>query len=295
MAYSEHSGAWRDRVFGKGDSHGLLFEVMAVVNAFFVDSRSGIMVQYTIQDYGNGAIIMFELKLEKSWYDALHQRSSVRTYTAAPDKEQLDRLGVLCRKLSWQGITVRMFKGPGLKSMIKGTDVYAVVVAKQGTPMELEGFMGEALVLEATAMGLGTCWLGAGFVPEIINRNVKLQNDEVVHCVISIGKANLPKFAPKRKELVKVCGKNEVELTELGAWQKDAVLCARLAPSAINLQPWKIEADRTSVSILETSVIYKKYAPLDRGIAMLHAAVGAYHAGREAVWKKVDGGYQMRA
>ena len=43
------------------------------------------------------------------------------------------------------------------------------------------------------------------------------------------------------------------------------------------------------------SVLVKKYAPLDRGIAMLHAAVGAHHMGREAVWKKVDGGYQMRA
>ena len=87
----------------------------------------------------------------------------------------------------------------------------------------------------------------------------------------------------------------EEELAALGVWQKDAVLAARLAPSAANFQPWKIEADKNSVSILEASVIYKKYAPLDRGIAMLHAAVGAYHAGREAVWKKVDGGYQMRA
>ena len=73
---------------------------------------------------------MFELKLEKNWFDALYQRSSVRSYTGAPDKEQLDRLGVLCRKLSWQGITVRMFKGPGLRgSNVKGTDVYAVIVA----------------------------------------------------------------------------------------------------------------------------------------------------------------------
>ena len=64
---------------------------------------------------------------------------------------------------SWQGVKIRMFKGPGLKSQIKGTDVYAVIIAKRGTPMEVEGFMGEALVLEATAMGLGTCWLGAGF------------------------------------------------------------------------------------------------------------------------------------
>ena len=238
---------------------------------------------------------MFELKQEKSWYDAMYARSSVRAYTGAPDKEQLDRLGVLCRKLSWQGITVRMFKGPGLKSQIKGTDVYAVIVAKQGTPMELEGFMGEALVLEATAMGLGTCWLGAGFHTDVISRNVNLQNDEVVHCVIALGKASLPAFNPKRRDLVRLCGKTEAQLEELGVWQKDAVLAARLAPSALNLQPWKIEADKTSVAILETTVIYKKFALLDRGIAMLHAAVGAYHAGREVVWKKVDGGYAMRA
>ena len=237
---------------------------------------------------------MFELKLEKNWHDAIFARSSVRTYTGAPDKEQLDRLGVLCRKLSWQGITVRMFKGPGLKG-IKGTDVYAVVVAKKNTPMELEGFMGEALVLEATAMGLGTCWLGAMFYPEIISRNVNLQNDEVVHCVIALGKCAQKAAAHKRKDVVKLCGKSEEELAALGVWQKDAVLAARIAPSAINLQPWKIEADKTSVSILEASTLVKKYAPLDRGIAMLHAAVGAYHAGREAAWRKVDGGYQMRA
>ena len=237
---------------------------------------------------------MFELKLEKSWYDAMLRRSSVRKYTGAPDKEQLDRLGVLCRKLSWQGVTVRMFKGPGLKG-IKGTDVYAVIVAKKGTPMEMEGFMGEALVLEATAMGLGTCWLGAMFYPEIINRNVNLQNDEGVHCVIALGKCDMPAFAPKRKDVVKLCGKTEDELSALGVWQKEAVMAARLAPSAVNQQPWKIEADKTSVSILETTVLLKKYAPLDRGIAMLHAAVGAHHMGREAVWKKVDGGYQMRA
>ena len=237
---------------------------------------------------------MFELKLEKSWYDAMLKRSSVRKYTGAPDKAQLDRLGALCRKLSWQGITVRMFKGPGLKG-IKGTDVYAVVVAKKNVPMELEGFMGEALVLEATSMGLGTCWLGAMFYPEIINRNVNLQNDEVVHCVIALGKCDMPAFAPKRKDVVKLCGKTEEELAGLGVWQKEAVLAARLAPSAMNMQPWKIEADKTGVSILEASTLVKKYAPLDRGIAMLHAAVGAHHAGREAVWKKVDGGYQMRA
>ena len=115
---------------------------------------------------------MFELNIQKNWIDALYARSSVRQYTSAPDKAQLDKLGETCRKLSWQGVKIRMFKGPGLKSQIKGTDVYAVIIAKRGTPMEVEGFMGEALVLEATAMGLGTCWLGAGFYPDIISSDL---------------------------------------------------------------------------------------------------------------------------
>ena len=118
------------------------------------------------------------------------------------------------------------------------------------------------------------------------------QTDEAVHCVISIGKANLPAFAPKRKELDKVCGMDEEQLAQLGAWQKEAVLAARLAPSAINQQPWKIAADKTSVSILETTVLYKKYAPLDRGICMLHAAVGAAKAGRTGHLEK--GGRRIR-
>ena len=239
---------------------------------------------------------MFEINIEKSWCDAVYARSSVRRFTGAPDKEQLDQLGVLCRKLSWQGIRIRMFKGPGLKSQIKGTDVYAVIVAKQGTAQEMEGFMGEALVLEATAMGLGTCWLGAGFYADVINRNVALQNDEAVHCVIALGKCDMPTFAPKRRDVEKICGMSEAQLAELGAWQKEAVLAARVAPSAVNMQPWKIAAEKNGVSILEPEfVIYKKFAQIDRGICMLHAAVGAYKAGRKAAWKKVDGGYQLRA
>ena len=238
---------------------------------------------------------MFELNLSKAWPDAILKRSSVRRYTGAPTKEQLDELGKLCRKISWQGITVRMFKGPGLKNSIKGTDVYAVIVAKQGTAPELEGYMGEALVLEATAMGLGTCWLGAGFYADVIGRNVNLQNDEAVHCVIAIGQAQLPTPAPKRRSIEQLTGKSEADIAAIGQWQAEAVRLARLAPSAINQQPWHFTVDSTSVSILERGVLINKYSGIDRGICMLHAAVGASKAGRNPSWKKVDLGYELHA
>ena len=238
---------------------------------------------------------MFEINISPEWQDAIHKRSSVRKYTGAPTDEQLSQLGVMCKKLTWQGITVRMFRGPGLKSVIKGTNVYAVIVAKNGTPPEMEGYMGEALVLEATAMGLGTCWLGAGFIPDIVNKNVKLQNDEQVHCVIAIGKADLPPFNPKRRSIEQICNKSENEIRNLGIWQLTAVENARLAPSAINQQPWKIEVDTNSISIRERKVLIAKYAAIDRGICMLHAAVGAAANHRTGVWKKLEDGYMMRA
>ena len=58
---------------------------------------------------------MFEINIEKSWCDAVYARSSVRKFTGAPDEAQLSRLGEMCRKLSWQGVTIRMFRGPGLR------------------------------------------------------------------------------------------------------------------------------------------------------------------------------------
>ncbi len=238
---------------------------------------------------------MFDVNISKDWIDAIQHRCSVRRYTGAPDKAQLDQLGVLCRKLSWQGVTIRMFKGPGLRNAIRGTDVYAVIICKKGTPAEMEGYAGEALVLEATAMGLGTCWLGGGFYPDVISKNVNLQTDEEVHCVIALGKCGPQNPVFKRRTLEQVCGKTEAELASIGNWQKEAVLAARLAPSAINQQPWKISVDSTSVTIQERGVLINKYAGIDRGICMLHAAVGASKAGRKATWRKTDDGYQMRA
>ena len=53
--------------------------------------------------------------------------------------------------------------------------------------------------------------------------------------------------------------------------------------------------DSTSVSILERGVLINKYSGIDRGICMLHAAVGASKAGRNPSWKKVDLGYELHA
>lgn len=232
---------------------------------------------------------MFESKINPAWYDAASKRRSVRQYTASPTEAQLAQLGTLAKQLSWQGVRIMLMKGSGLKGTIKGTDVYAAVIAQKNTPQELEGYVGEALALEATLLGLGTCWLGGSFYKGVVRQVTKLQEGESVHCVIAIGQCAEAAPAHRRKDMAKLCSLDEAALTALPAWQGRALQCARIAPSAINLQPWKFTATDKTVAVVKAG--FSPYAALDRGIAMLHVAAGAVSAGVNGVWKEAGEGW----
>ena len=63
-------------------------------------------------------------------------------------------------------------------------------------------------------------------------------------------------------------------------------IAARLAPSAVNRQPWRfVCGDRSiSVSLDKKRDTYKISRRLDCGIAMLHLELGARHAGAAGLW-----------
>jgi nitroreductase len=237
---------------------------------------------------------MFETKLETRWADAMRARRSVRRYTASPTDEQLSRLGALARQLTWQGVRIMLLKGPGLKNAIRGTDVYAVIAATKETLGEQEGYAGEAMALECAAMGLGTCWLGAGFYKSIVRRAAKAKDNERIKCVLSIGQCDSPRSKHKRrKPLEKICGMADAQRAALPAWQQSALNAAMLAPSAINRQPWRFVVAPGALQVLEAGSNFG-YGPIDRGIAMLHVAVGAMDAGAQGAWRQVEKGWEFK-
>jgi len=70
---------------------------------------------------------------------------------------------------------------------------------------------------------------------------------------------------------------------------------ARLAPSAINRQPWRFRLDGDSLVIaqdnaFETPKVTKR---LDCGIAMLHAHLGAVAEGVVGAWTDLEGGLDV--
>jgi hypothetical protein len=74
-------------------------------------------------------------------------------------------------------------------------------------------------------------------------------------------------------------------------WAVAAVETARLAPSAVNRQPWRFRLDEGSLVIakdspFETPKVTKR---LDIGIAMLHAELAADAYGVTGTWSDLDG------
>lgn len=161
---------------------------------------------------------------------------------------------------------------------------------------EKTGYLGEGIILEATALGLATCWVGGFFKPEVITSLIKLEKLERILAVTPAGYAVneetleervLTGFGNthKRKPMSSlVTGLPKSEWPER---TKSALEAARLSPSAINRQPWgfHVEQDAITVSVRTAGPDFNVSKQLDCGIAMLHVEVGAMKNGVSGDWQ----------
>ena len=72
------------------------------------------------------------------------------------------------------------------------------------------------------------------------------------------------------------------------AWARTAAEAARLAPTGGNGQPQRLRFEGGSLVVGSADAAYWT-APLDLGIVMLHAELGAGHAGVRGTWESVPG------
>lgn len=223
------------------------------------------------------------------WYSVVNQRFSVRKYAGDPSEEDLQALKGCADMLSTMGVRIVIGKGAEVFSplflgfgKVKGTTIFAAFVSSAGKN-EMVGYMGEAFILECTALGLGTCWLGGSFSGKAVEKLIPFSEGEEVVCIASIGIPAEGYTMRPRKSLAKLTGLGQEALVNLPEWQQRALECARMAPSAVNGQPWQFRVEKESIAVKNTSSNYG-YGRLDCGIAMLHVELGAAHAGVSGEW-----------
>ena len=200
------------------------------------------------------------------------------------------------------------WKKLGTYGVIKNARYFLVGITKK-SPMAMEdyGYCKETLILQATALGLGTCWLGGTFKASEFARVVHLQESEILPTVSPIGypaeeRSLTEKIMRRiagsdhRKHWPDIFFANDfaTPLARLQAGKYSAALeNLRLAPSASNKQPWRILYDaklNTFHFFLERSLQYKMLGivhlqDIDLGIAMSHFEITAREQGLAGIWQ----------
>ncbi len=202
----------------------------------------------------------------------------------------------------------------GTYGMIVGPRAFiAGVVAKRPFACVDFGYCLEGIILRATELGLGTCWIGGAFGRAAIAKALGAGKDEFVPATTPVGHAaRKPALqelivrnsarARTRKEPFDLFSEIDekgriVPLRTEGIWSRvlDAV---RIAPSASNKQPWRLFVDRRQGEALHL-VMHEdqrynnmlgevKLQELDMGIAMRHVEVAARAEGLEGTWTRLE-------
>lgn len=227
----------------------------------------------------------------EKWYKAAKIRASVRQYEGKVSKELFYNLKDFASTLDNGDARIELKSKNGILDRsrllsflggVEGTNCFAAVIVRDENKF-MGGYIGEAFVLECASRGLGTCWLGGTYKKRGLKNCFKLDDDEKLLCVISFGKpAEQPKPSEK-KNIGQLTGLSSDEFDMLPDWQKEAVNIARLAPSALNKQPWELEVERDYIRIINTKRNFG-FGDVDCGIAMLHIEIGAASCGVFGDW-----------
>lgn len=250
-----------------------------------------------------------------AWLDAASVRRSRRRFDgAALDPAVLDRLDEAVSAFSpYPDARVVLVREPGegvfsgvvgSYGKITGSRHVLLIIANEHSEHAHAhaGYTGEAALLEATAMGLDTCWIGGFFNAARVAQMVSLAHGERVVAVTPVGHATDGLGANERlmRGLAGSHGRKPLDTIAPGSdawpeWARSAAECARIAPSAMNRQPWRLRLDADGLVVSRDA---HREAPrvtraLDCGIAMLHAELGAMGAGVTGGWTDLGEGLDV--
>lgn len=208
-------------------------------------------------------------------------------------------------------------RGLGTYGFIRGATAYLIGASRsEGNDLEDYGYLMEQYILAATALGLGSCWLGGSFTRSSFGKRIMIQPDEEIPAVTALGLIADPDKARdglirrqvgahERRKWERLFSDQEygkpLSKTSAGDYAVPLEM-VRLGPSASNKQPWQIirtgldwhfylkrtpgYRDGRVNKLLDISDLQR----LDIGIAMCHFELTAQELGLSGKWltQKVD-------
>jgi nitroreductase len=199
----------------------------------------------------------------------------------------------------------------GTYGTIRGAAAFILGAAEpQGMYLEDFGYAMERLILHATDLGLGTCWIGGFFTRGSFSRRISASRGERIPSVAAVGRIPDRQKAEagfmrrsvggsRRKpweELFFDGGFQTILTAEQAGAYASPLAMVRLAPSASNRQPWRVVRRGTAwhffirrtpgypPRISRALMGIEDLQRVDSGIAMCHFELAAREQGLTGGW-----------
>jgi hypothetical protein len=205
----------------------------------------------------------------------------------------------------------KALKGLGTYGFIKGATGFIIGATGEAEKnLEDFGYLMERIILYATDLGLGTCWLGGTFTKSRFAQKISASEGELIPAASSIGyiadkprifesiirqRAGANSRLPWNKIFFDKAFGHPISRQSAGIYAVPLEM-VRWGPSASNKQPWRIIKDghtwhfylqrtkgyrqRGVMKILQTVDLQR----LDMGIAMSHFELTANELGLKGKW-----------
>jgi hypothetical protein len=205
-------------------------------------------------------------------------------------------------------------RGLGTYGFIRNPAGFIIGIGEKSEKyLEDFGYLMEKNILYATSLGLGSCWLGASFKKSSFEKRAQISGHEEVLAVAAIGNSY------ENKSMIDRVVRFTIKAGSRKAWEElfyennfamplkkdvnkysDLLEMVRLAPSAVNIQPWRIIKEKTGGIYhfylerkkgYDKAMINKNRADLQRidmGIAMSHFDLTAKEMDLAGKWEIAD-------
>jgi Putative TM nitroreductase len=266
----------------------------------------------------------------ESMIQAISNRVSVRSYEDRPiEQEKKQKIMDLLQSpnegpfghqvrfalIDFSEIYRNEIRSLGTYGFISGAQLFIVSAIKDGLG-EIDdvrafvdlGYCFEKVILTATNLGLGTCWMGGTFKRANFAKSINASEDEIVPAISPIG------YARDRRTVREIAVRRFANSDHRKPWEdlffdgnlntplsKESagdyavsIECVRLGPSASNNQPWRVVYQRQQGAFhfyLKRTPGYNKFNGkmdlqlVDMGIAMCHFEVSAREKGLAGTWE----------
>jgi nitroreductase len=192
-----------------------------------------------------------------------------------------------------EGINPSERKKYGTYGMIKGAIRFIWGIAKKSDHnWENFGYLLEYIILKATELELGTCWLGGTFSRKNFASKLDIQKGDIFPAMTTLG-------YPARRRVKEKIIRTAIKAKKRKAWEtiffendlstpmnkhllgdySDILEMVRIGPSASNKQPWRIIKEKNenifhiytiTTAVKQIEYIYDNLRRLDAGIAVCH-------------------------